>query len=238
MSLSELINALPINKEKSHCISRLMRILVHSGFFLKLKIPGSNEEDNDKEEDGYSLTPSSRLLLKDEALTVRPFLLAMLDPTLVTPWHHVSEWLTNENLTPFDTAHGRTFWDYAGHEPTLNRFFNDCMASDARLVTNVVMNECRGAFEGLNSFVDVGGGTGTVAKAIADAFPLMNCVNFDLPHVVAGLDGSKNLTHVAGDMFVAVPLADVAFLKVCIRSENFQKHLTIQNPFRGFHYWF
>ncbi|KAG5551985.1 hypothetical protein RHGRI_010164 [Rhododendron griersonianum] len=209
MSLSQLIAALPVNPSKSRCVYRLMRVLVQSSFFTREKISETAEEEGQ----GYLLTPASRLLLKDEPLNVRPFLLAMLDPVLTKPWHHVSEWFQNDNPTPFDTAHGRTLWDYAGHEPRLNHFFNDAMASDARLVTSVVVKDCKGVFDGLNSLVDVGGGTGTVAKAIADAFPELECTVLDLPHVVADLQGSGNLKFVGGDMFQAIPSTDAVLLK-------------------------
>ena len=60
MTLSDLVNALPINNNVKTLdyIFRLMRILIHGGFFNKIKV-------NDKEE-GYLLTPASFLLLKDE----------------------------------------------------------------------------------------------------------------------------------------------------------------------------
>ncbi|XAR72586.1 hypothetical protein NMG60_11019278 [Bertholletia excelsa] len=207
MTLSEIVAALPINPSKGWNVYRLMRILVHSGFFTKQKVSESNEEE------GYLLTPTSQLLLKDEPLNVTPFLLAMLDPVLTMPWHHVSEWFQNDDPTPFDTTHGRTFWDYAGHEPRLNKFFNEAMASDARLVTSVVIRDCKGCFEKLNSLVDVGGGTGVVAKSIANAYPHLKCTVLDLPHVVTGLEGSKNLNYVGGDMFEAIPPADAILLK-------------------------
>ncbi|CAB4273528.1 unnamed protein product [Prunus armeniaca] len=76
-----------------------------------------------------------------------------------------------------------------------------------------MIDDCKGVFQGVDSLVDVGGGTGTVAKSIADAFPHMKCTVLDLPHVVADLKGSKNLEYVAGDMFEAVPEADAIFLK-------------------------
>ncbi|XP_059664351.1 probable O-methyltransferase 3 [Cornus florida] len=210
MTLSELVAVLNISQAKSMGVYRLMRLLVHSGFFVKQK---ASEDDDEGEEDGYLLTPASRLLLKDEPLSVRPFLLAMLDPILTKPWHYVSQWFQNGDPTPFDTAHGRTFWDYLGHEQKLNHFFNDAMASDARLVTSVVVKDCKVVFEGLNSLVDVGGGTGTVAKAIANRFPHLQCTVFDLPHVVDGLQGTKKLNYVGGDMFEAIPPADAVLLK-------------------------
>ncbi|KAH7533156.1 hypothetical protein FEM48_Zijuj04G0100400 [Ziziphus jujuba var. spinosa] len=61
ISLSKLIESLPIHPSKTHCICRLMRLLVHSGFFTKQK--GDHQT---QQEEKYSLTPASRLLLKDE----------------------------------------------------------------------------------------------------------------------------------------------------------------------------
>ncbi|KAM3381527.1 hypothetical protein P3S68_007100 [Capsicum galapagoense] len=65
----------------------------------------------------------------------------------------------------------------------------------------------------MKSLVDVGGGTGTVAKAIGNAFPKINCIVFDLPHVIEGCEGSKNLSYVGGDMFKSIPSADAILLK-------------------------
>ncbi|KAA8526330.1 hypothetical protein F0562_008467 [Nyssa sinensis] len=207
MTLSKLLAALPINPTKASCIYRLMRILVHSDFFVQQKV-----HENEQEVE-YSLTPASRLLLKDNPLSASPFLLAMLDPILVTPWHFVSTWFQNDDPTPFHTATGKTLWDQAGHEPILNDFFNEGMASDARLVANVLTTECKEVFEGLNTLVDVGGGTGTMAKVIAEAFPQLKCTVFDLPHVVSNLQGSNNLNFLGGDMFEAIPHADAILLK-------------------------
>ncbi|KAJ9558155.1 hypothetical protein OSB04_012769 [Centaurea solstitialis] len=212
MMLSELVEALPINKERSRFVYRLMRILVHSDFFQKQTI-SVTEEDEEKEREGYLLTPGSRFLLKEEPLSIRPFLLAMLDPIFMDPWQDMSRWFQNEDSCPFYTTHGRTYWDFAGQDPNLNDFFNEAMASDARLVTNVILKHCSGSFEGLNSIVDVGGGTGTFAKAIAEAFPTLNCISFDLPHVVNGMKGSKNFSYVGGDMFEAIPKADAILMK-------------------------
>ncbi|PON49144.1 O-methyltransferase COMT-type [Parasponia andersonii] len=208
MTISQLVASLPIHQKKASCVYRLMRILVHSGFFALQKVG-----ETDDEQEGYALTDASKLLLKDNPLSVTPFLLAMLDPVLTKPWHFLSTWFQNEDPTPFDTANGMTFWDYGSHEPKLARFFNDAMASDARLVMTVVIDKCKGVFEGLESLVDVGGGTGTVAKAIATAFPQIECTVFDLPHVVADLQGGDNLKFVGGDMFDAVPPAEAVLLK-------------------------
>ncbi|KAH0691614.1 hypothetical protein KY289_018972 [Solanum tuberosum] len=203
MTLSDLVNALSINKSRGRdSIYRLMRILIHAGFFIE-------------EEEGYLLTPSSRLLLKDEPnnLSMIPFIQMILDPIMMDPWHYLSQWIQNGGPSPFATTHGKHIFEYAEKEPKFNRLFNEAMASDARLVMSVLIQNGKGVFEGLKSLVDVAGGTGTVAKAIAEAFPQINCTVLDLPHVIEGLEGSKNLSYVGGDMFNSIPSADAVVLK-------------------------
>ncbi|KAM0941833.1 putative O-methyltransferase domain, S-adenosyl-L-methionine-dependent methyltransferase [Dioscorea sansibarensis] len=92
--------------------------------------------------------------------------------------------------------------------------FNDGMASDSVLVGDVVMMTCRDVFKGLKSLVDVGGGTGTMARAIAHAFPETKCTVLDLPHVIDTVKEDNSLVdYVGGDMFVSVPHANATLLK-------------------------
>ncbi|XP_051126232.1 trans-resveratrol di-O-methyltransferase-like isoform X2 [Andrographis paniculata] len=207
MKLSELTNALSLGQDKSPFLDRLMRIMIHSKFFIKAKI------FDDSDQSGYWITPSSLLLLKNEASSVAPFALAMLDPVLTDPWHQLSKWLGTSHATPFITTHGRDFWEEAGGNATMNTFFNEGMASDARLMLSIMTKDCRHVFQGLESIVDVGGGTGIAAKAIVDAFPGLKCAVLDLPHVVAGLESTKDLNYVDGDMFESIPCADAVFMK-------------------------
>ncbi|PIN26256.1 Hydroxyindole-O-methyltransferase [Handroanthus impetiginosus] len=208
MMLSQLVDALPINKAKACFVYRLMHILIHSKFFVNVKI-----SDNDNENEGYWLTPASHLLLKDKRMSMVPFALAMLDPILIDPLHHVSEWFQNESPSPFVAKHGMSIWEYMGIEQKFNQLFNEAMASDAWFLSTIARKECKQLFEGLKSMVDVGGGTGMVAKAIANAFPGLQCTVLELPRVVVGLEGTENLTCIGGDMFDFIPPADAVFLK-------------------------
>ncbi|KAM7503414.1 hypothetical protein LguiB_002318 [Lonicera macranthoides] len=214
MALSDLIDALPINNKKSDSIRRLMHMLVHSGFFVE------KETLENGQELGYWLTLASQFLLEDEPLSARPFLQMTLDPVCKKPWHYMSEWFQNEDRTPFETAHGMTIWEYAGHKSKFNNLFNVAMASDARLIASVVVKDCGVLFEGLESVVDVGGGTGTLARAMTTAFPQLKCTVLDLPQVVGDLVGSENLRFVGGDMFEAIPPANAALLKSILHDWN------------------
>ncbi|KAH6795510.1 hypothetical protein C2S51_036496 [Perilla frutescens var. frutescens] len=208
ITLSELVDALSINKAKSNALSRLMRILVHSKIFDKVKI----SEEGEKEE-AYSLTRASRLLLKDEPLSYTTFTVAMADPVMIDPFHHMSEWFHDECSTPFVTRNGMNFWEFGRNHEKWNQLFNEAMACDARFVGNMLVKECKHVFEGLKTVVDVAGGTGSVAKALVDTFSGLKCTVLDLPQVVAGLEGSENLRFVSGDMFQFIPSTDAVFLK-------------------------
>ncbi|XP_043699551.1 trans-resveratrol di-O-methyltransferase-like [Telopea speciosissima] len=221
ITLSEMITKLAIPTAKTDSMFRLMRLLVHSGFFAVRKA------SEDQEEEGYVLTPSSRLLLKDNVMTVSPLLQAVLDPILMTPWHFLSAWFKGDGLTAFETAHKRTFWDYASQDIELNNFFNEAMESDTRLVMSVVVTKCKGVFEGLGALVDVAGGTGTLAKNISETFPSLKCAVLDLPHVVATLKGNENLTYIAGDMFESIPHADAVLLKWILHNWNDEECIKI-----------
>ncbi|KAI5670787.1 hypothetical protein M9H77_11151 [Catharanthus roseus] len=212
MTLSELTKSLKISSSKAPYVYRLMRILTHSGFFDKSKI-GENEI-----EEAYSLTPPSNFLLKDNPSSINPLLALTLDPTRIGAWLNLSDWFRDEDLikNPFANTHGMDIWEMGGQQQGLNNLFNEAMASDARFVGSLMVEKSQ-VFEGLNSLVDVGGGTGTIAKAIADAFPNLKCTVLDLPHVVRGLE-DKNVAFVGGDMFKNIPPADAVFLKLILHN--------------------
>ncbi|OMO72822.1 O-methyltransferase, family 2 [Corchorus capsularis] len=212
ITISELALALSIHPPKVQSLYRLMRILVHSGFFAEHKISG--------QEKGYKLTLSSKLLLKDDPLSTRHFFLAMLDPVFMKPWQYVSAWFQNDDPVPFSTANGKIMWDYAANEPKMNHLFNEAMASDGLLIASAVLSKCKGVFQGLESLVDVAGGTGTLTKVLAKTYPNMDCTVFDLPHVVAGLQGSENLKYIGGNMFEKVPPGEAILLKWILHDWN------------------
>nr|GME21109.1 trans-resveratrol di-O-methyltransferase-like [Ipomoea batatas] len=148
-----------------------------------------------KDHDGYALGPPSCLLIKDHPFSLASFVLGATGPVFAGPWNHVSEWFHNDDSSPYQTAYGKTFWESASQDS-------------------------EDVFEGLDSLVDVGGGTGMVARTFADEFPDMKCTVLDLPHVVAGLEGTKNLVYVGGSMFEVIPPAQAVFLKSIMHNWN------------------
>ncbi|KAI6705249.1 hypothetical protein NL676_008211 [Syzygium grande] len=224
ITLLELASALRIHPSKTTCLHRLMRVLVHLNVFAETLVPkhGGGAEEEVK---AYVLTPSSSLLLSDKATGLSPFIVAMLDPALLAPWHFLGDWFrgnhendcSNKLISPFEAAHGLNLWDYGGQNPEFSRAFNGAMAIDSQ-VMNLVIKDCKHIFQGLNTLVDIGGGTGTVAKTISEACPGLKCTVLDLPHVVAGLPESENVKFVGGDMFEFIPPSDAILLKLMLHA--------------------
>uniref|UniRef100_A0A224XGP2 N-acetylserotonin methyltransferase n=1 Tax=Hypericum kalmianum TaxID=473045 RepID=A0A224XGP2_9ROSI len=222
ISLSELASSLAIQPTKIPCLYRLMQMLVHSGFFV------SSEADNCQELT-YDLTLSSRILVSDDPNCLSPMVVALLTPEFMSAFDCLADWFRgNENKTPFQHAHNINFWEYLFDDKNqeYKRQFSEGMACDSRM-TNLVLGNCKPIFEGLRSVVDVGGGTGSLARAISDAFPDVKCKVLDLPQVVANLTGTENLDFVGGDMFHHVPSADAVILKLILHDWSDEECLKI-----------
>lgn len=214
MSLSELVEVLHIQPSKSQCLGRLMRLLVHSGFFSQ--IHGENEQQLK-----YSLTPSSRFLLHhDTTLETLPFLFLVLHKAMMAPCETMSSWLCSADdqcSTAFEMANGKSIWDYIAEEPDFGNLFHQTMEYDSQLIRRLVTRGCPEVFEGLKSMVDVGGGAGIMAKAIMEAFPHITCTAFDLQQMVSNHQkiSKDHLNFIEGDIFEAkIPPTDAILLQV------------------------
>ncbi|KAL2466594.1 Flavone 3'-O-methyltransferase 1 [Abeliophyllum distichum] len=120
-----------------------------------------------------------------------------------------------------------TYFDYASRDSKENESFNELMVKDTQFLSSILIGDCKKIFNRMKSLVDVGGGVGIMAKAIADAFPDLQCTVLDLPHVVAGLHGNKNLTYVQGNMFESIPKADAVMLKSILHDWSDEDCVTI-----------
>nr|DAD39712.1 TPA_asm: hypothetical protein HUJ06_014035 [Nelumbo nucifera] len=167
------------------------------------------------EKDLYSLTLSGRILLKHHPFNLDPSWSWFSNPALNMAGQCLCGSFHQSNSTPFEMAHQMSLRDFLSKKDELNRQFNDLMASDSRLIMNAVVKECSDIFQGLKSLVDVGGGNGTAARLITEAFPHMKCTVYDLPHVIATIPESTHsiVDSIGGDMFQYIPPSDAIFLK-------------------------
>ncbi|KAK4740391.1 hypothetical protein R3W88_004088 [Solanum pinnatisectum] len=200
--LSQLSSALGCSASSLH---RILRFLINRGIF-KLVSSGNGEM-------GYVQTPVSRLLKRDGENSMAALVLLESSPVMLAPWHYLSaRVLSNENTGAFSAAHGKDLWEYAKTNPEHSKLINDALACHARVTMHAIIDNCAEIFKGIESLVDVGGGNGTTLGMLVKAFPWINGINFDLPHVVSDAPPCHGVVHVEGDMFHSIPKAQAVFL--------------------------
>ncbi|KQK05394.1 acetylserotonin O-methyltransferase 1 [Brachypodium distachyon] len=221
-TLGELAAMVALPPSRLPRLRRLMRVLAVSNFFTV---------DDTQQPDGpvYGLTRASRLLVTPPGSgSLSRLVSLMCDPNLAAPFFGMSAWFLtdDDDLRParssiFEMHHGADLWDMAARDPALSKSIGDGMDSDSRFIAEVLLlrtdgggnHHAREVFDGVTSLVDVGGGTGAIASAVAAAFPHIQCTVLDLPHVVAEAPDDGAVRFVAGDMFEDVPPADAVLLK-------------------------
>ncbi|KAG9450881.1 hypothetical protein H6P81_010846 [Aristolochia fimbriata] len=222
ISLSDLSSSLPIPSVDTRHLRRLMRYLVHMEIFTNKTTPHVDVHGREAdEEERYGLAPiAAQYLVTTSDKSIVPALLYSSSREIMEPYRYITDALRPGGVTAFEVAMGNNFWDYFRENPEMNRLFNEAMAFETSLLTSALLDHSRDVFSGVASLVDVGGGTGAMARAIAQAFPEMKCTVFDLPHVIADSDEYTStpdqvilINRVKGDMFVSIPSADAILLK-------------------------
>lgn len=206
ITLSELSSKLGC---ASSFLCRIMRFLVHHNIF--------KETPNVHGAVGYVQTPLSRRLLGRGGKSMEALVLLESSSVMLRPWHFLTKRVRlDKNTAAFEAAHGDDIWKYAAECPDHSKLINDAMACHARIAVSRMIDKCPEVFNGVKTLVDVGGGNGTTLSMLVKAFPWIQGINFDLPHVVSTATECDGVTHVGGDMFESVPKADAAFLMVTI----------------------
>ncbi|AQL05852.1 5-pentadecatrienyl resorcinol O-methyltransferase [Zea mays] len=216
-TLLQILDKTALHQSKLRALRRLMRVLTVSGTFSVVQQPPCGDDDSTV----YRLTAASRFLVSEEvsSATLAPFMSVVLHP--ISQSSHargICAWFRQEHHDPsaFGLAFGQapTIWE---HADDTNAILNKGLAAQSRFLVPVMLRECGEAvFRGIDSLVDVGGGHGGAATAIAAAFPHLKCSVLDLPHVVAGAPSDGNVQFVAGDMFQSIPPATAVFLKTAL----------------------
>ena len=139
---------------------------------------------------------------------------------MLTPWLSISARVLANGTSSFKVAHGEDIWSYSTANPTHSQLINKAMACDARVLVPTMIHGCPEVFYGLRCLVNAGGGNGTTLKVLVKAFPWLQGINFDQPHVVSVAAVISGVENVGGDMFESVPKAYAAFLKVTMVRNN------------------
>ncbi|CAG7902060.1 unnamed protein product, partial [Brassica rapa] len=112
----------------------------------------------------------------------------------------------------FGRAHGgMKLFDYMGTDERFSKLFNQTGFTIA--VVKKALEVYQG-FNGVNVLVDVGGGVGNTLGVVTSKYPHIKGINFDLTCALAQAPSYPGVEHVAGDMFVDVPIGDTMILKI------------------------
>ncbi|XP_054776260.1 isoflavone 7-O-methyltransferase-like [Prosopis cineraria] len=222
ITIPQLISKLEIQPTKTAFVERLVRFLVHNGFLSKTKV-----HEQDEEMEVYTLTSSSKLLVKCMEPNLAPMVLSFVDPSFLDSFDFLRSWFKRKE-TVTEVALGATIWEIFERDSQRLKSFNEAMASDLRMIS-VILKDSKSIFQGLESIVDVGVGTCTTCKIISEAYPHLKCIVFDRPNVVENCSGSNNLSYFGGDMFEYIPSVDAVLLKWMLHCWDDEHSLKILN---------
>ncbi len=133
----------------------------------------------------------------------------------------------------FNHVFGMANWEFWSRNPEHAAIFNDAMADVTALVEPAILHSYD--FSSIHKIVDVGGGNGSLISAVLGAYPAMQGILFDLPHVAdagrsrlekAGL--ANRCEVVAGSFLESVPSGgDAYMLKWILHDWNDEQSVAI-----------
>jgi O-methyltransferase domain/Dimerisation domain len=176
---------------------RLLRALAAFGLF--------HEDDGRR----FSLTDLGDALRSDAPESVAGWAAFVGRRNIRDAWSSLEESIrTGENA--FRLAHGTSVWEYRAQNPEESEIFDRAMASSSQLVIRSLIDAYD--FGRFGTIVDVGGGNGTLLRALLAEYPQLKGVLFDQDHVVEGVDLGERGSVVAGSFFESVPEGGDAYL--------------------------
>ncbi|KAK8567732.1 hypothetical protein V6N13_105688 [Hibiscus sabdariffa] len=208
LSAAQIVSQLPTkNPDAASTVDRILRLLATHSILTCEQVPG---EDGQTQR-SYGLAPVGKYFLQDEEITFAPLQRVYLEKYIVECWKFLKE-VTLEGGFSCIKAFGKHMFELLATDDDMSRTFNRTMSIYTDLFMNRVLETYKG-FEGVKQVVDVGGGVGTNLKLIVSKYPQIKAINFDLPQVIKDAIPFPGVDHVAGDMFIEIPKAEVIFMK-------------------------
>jgi O-methyltransferase domain len=139
--------------------------------------------------------------------------------------------LDADAVAPFPRVFGTDFWSWLGAHPEERAAFDRAMADGKeRAVERLAEVEWRGD----ETVVDVGGGTGSLLRALLEREHGLTGIVFDLPETTRDESTfGDGLTFVAGDFFDSVPPADAYVLQSVLHDWDDEHALAILRTVRA-----
>ena len=199
---------------------RLLRLLASAGVFAE------------QEKGRFALTPIGAYLQTEVPGSLHAIALQFAGPWHQQGWSDLLHSVQTGGIA-FDHLFGMGLFPYLAQHPDEAAIFDAAMTAFSTQTATAVVAAYD--FSPFRTIVDVGGGHGTLLRAILQATPAARGILFDLPHVVEGAKKqieAAGLTErcavVGGDFFVAAPSGgDAYILSVVIHDWNDEQSVTI-----------
>lgn len=181
---------------------------------------GLLEESADRR---FSATPAGELLRADHPRSLRGMVLLEEGPSHYALWTHLPDLVREGEQNAFERELGAAdFVEHRENDPEYARIFNEAMTAYSRMQTAWTREMLSDVdFSTVSQVCDVGGGHGHLLCSLLRAHEHLEGTVLELPDVIADEDQllaaemgvADRCSYVAGDMFEAVPSADVYLLK-------------------------
>jgi hypothetical protein len=133
--------------------------------------------------------------------SMRDFALMLSAPGQLRPMELLSEAVRGEPAA--EAALGQPIWDYYREHPDEGAAFAGAMSGVSAMIAGQVAAVADVA--GTRRIVDVGGGHGTLLRALLATAPQAEGVVLDLPEVVAAAPPAERIQFTGGDFLASVP---------------------------------
>jgi|SRR5579884_423942 len=157
----------------------------------------------------FSLTPIGERLRADAPDSLAGWAKLVGRPYFWSSWGNLLHSIRTGE-TAFEHIYGTDVWTWRRSQPEDGAIFDDAMQSVTRWANTALLEAFD--FGRFRTVADVGGGNGTLLASILAAFPSVEGVLFDQPHVVshaenvlAGAGVADRCRVVGGSFFEAVP---------------------------------
>lgn len=170
----------------------------------------------------FSITPGGELLREDHPESLHGHAHLNEGPTHYAIWKHLLDVVSDGGPNGFQREFGHSVFEHMEADPAYAQAFNTALSSMSRLESAWTLEMLDGFdFSEVSHVCDVAGGYGHLLSSLLKEHPQLEGTVLELPHVVEADDQlvapkmsvDDRCSYVAGDMFEAVPEADVYLMK-------------------------
>ncbi|MBR1124661.1 hypothetical protein JQ628_24270 [Bradyrhizobium lablabi] len=182
------------------------------------------------EEEGarFRLSGTGQFLSADHPQTLRDMVLLNIGPELYAAWAHLPALIRDGEHDGFRREFGHIVFDHAREHPAFAEVVQGAMTCLSTMEAEAVRATLDRRHAAQELFCDVGGGHGYLLAALLRDRPQAKGIVFELPEVAvagdAGITAKAGLvgriSRQGGDMFEAVPEADIYLMKHVLHDWN------------------